>query len=297
MQICNDLTKNPNLSLALGYFDGVHLGHQAVIKRAVEFARANNTQSAVITFKDHPYCYFRGVCPKYILTRSGREKRIAALGVDYLYELDFESISGLTADEYLKDVLVKYFMPSAISTGYNHNFGYQKSGDVKYLAAVSKKIDYKYFEVPPQKLDNEIISSSSIRKLLSKGAIEKANKMLGYKFFVSGEVIQGKQIGRTIGFRTANLIYPQELIDLPFGVYSTDVIYNDNYYKGIANFGVRPTVNGHGTLLEVHLLNFDEDIYGQKITVEFNKMIRKEKKFTSLSELKNQIRKDIIAMK
>ena len=297
MQIYNDLTKNPNLSLALGYFDGVHLGHQAVIKRAVEFARANNTQSAVITFKDHPYCYFRGVCPKYILTRSGREKRIAALGVDYLYELDFESISGLTADEYLKDVLVKYFMPSAISTGYNHNFGYQKSGDVKYLAAVSKKIDYKYFEVPPQKLDNEIISSSSIRKLLSKGAIEKANKMLGYKFFVSGEVIQGKQIGRTIGFRTANLIYPQELIDLPFGVYSTDVIYNDNYYKGIANFGVRPTVNGHGTLLEVHLLNFDEDIYGQKITVEFNKMIRKEKKFTSLSELKNQIRKDIIAMK
>lgn len=297
MQICNDLTKNPNLSLALGYFDGVHLGHQAVIKRAVEFARANNTQSAVITFKDHPYCYFRGVCPKYILTRSGREKRIAALGVDYLYELDFESISGLTADEYLKDVLVKYFMPSAISTGYNHNFGYQKSGDVKYLAAVSKKIDYKYFEVPPQKLDNEIISSSSIRKLLSKGAIEKANKMLGYKFFVSGEVIQGKQIGRTIGFRTANLIYPQELIDLPFGVYSTDVIYNGNYYKGIANFGVRPTVNGHGTLLEVHLLNFDEDIYGQKITVEFNKMIRKEKKFTSLSELKNQIRKDIIAMK
>ena len=297
MQIYNDLTKNPNLSLALGYFDGVHLGHQAVIKRAVEFARANNTQSAVITFKDHPYCYFRGVCPKYILTRSGREKRIAALGVDYLYELDFESISGLTADEYLKDVLVKYFMPSAISTGYNHNFGYQKSGDVKYLAAVSKKIDYKYFEVPPQKLDNEIISSSSIRKLLSKGAIEKANKMLGYKFFVSGEVIQGKQIGRTIGFRTANLIYPQELIDLPFGVYSTDVIYNGNYYKGIANFGVRPTVNGHGTLLEVHLLNFDEDIYGQKITVEFNKMIRKEKKFTSLSELKNQIRKDIIAMK
>lgn len=297
MQIYNDLTKNPNLSLALGYFDGVHLGHQAVIKRAVEFARANNTQSAVITFKDHPYCYFRGVCPKYILTRSGREKRIAALGVDYLYELDFESISGLTADEYLKDVLVKYFMPSAISTGYNHNFGYQKSGDVKYLAAVSKKFDYKYFEVPPQKLDNEIISSSSIRKLLSKGAIEKANKMLGYKFFVSGEVIQGKQIGRTIGFRTANLIYPPELIDLPFGVYSTDVIYNDNYYKGIANFGVRPTVNGHGTLLEVHLLNFDEDIYGQKITVEFNKMIRKEKKFNSLSELKNQIRKDIIAMK
>lgn len=289
MQIITELNKNPNLSLALGYFDGVHLGHQAVIKQAVNFAKENNTKSAVITFKDHPCCYFYGVCPKYILTRRQREEQISKLGVDYLYELDFESISGLTAEEYLKNILIKHFTPTAVSTGYNHNFGYKKSGGVKYLAQEAKKFDYEYFEMSPQKLNNEIISSTAIRNLLSKGFIEKANNMLGYKFLTTGTVIKGNQIGRTIGFKTANIIYPGELINLPFGVYSVDTEYG----KGIANFGTRPTVDGKGVLLEVHILDFDEDIYGKNITVEFNKMIRSEKKFSSLEELKQQINKDI----
>ena len=289
MQIITELNKNPNLSLALGYFDGVHLGHQSVIKQAVNFAKENNTKSAVITFKDHPCCYFYGVCPKYILTRRQREEQISKLGVDYLYELDFESISGLTAEEYLKNILIKHFTPTAVSTGYNHNFGYKKSGGVKYLAQEAKKFDYEYFEMSPQKLNNEIISSTAIRNLLSKGFIEKANNMLGYKFLTTGTVIKGNQIGRTIGFKTANIIYPGELINLPFGVYSVDTEYG----KGIANFGTRPTVDGKGVLLEVHILDFDEDIYGKNITVEFNKMIRSEKKFSSLEELKQQINKDI----
>lgn len=289
MQIFTELTKNPNLSIALGYFDGVHLGHQAVIKNAVDFARKNGEKSAVITFSDHPCCYFWGVCPKYILTRKEREEKIAELGVDYLYELDFESISGLTAEDYLKNILVKYFTPSSISTGWNHNFGYKKSGNVKFLAMNSKKFDYSYYELPAQKKENEIISSTAIRKLLSSGKIEKANTMLGYKFLISGEVIKGNQIGRTIGFKTANLIYPPELIDLPFGVYSVETEYG----KGIANFGTRPTVNGKGTLLEVHILDFDNNIYGKNITVKFNKMIRAEQKFPSLDALKNQIISDI----
>ncbi|CCY63695.1 riboflavin biosynthesis protein RibF [Clostridium sp. CAG:967] len=289
MQIFSELNKNPNLSLALGYFDGVHLGHQAVIKNAVDFAHQNGNKSAVITFSDHPCCYFWGVCPKYILTRKEREEKIAELGVDYLYELDFESISGLTAEDYLKNILVKHFTPSSISTGWNHNFGYKKSGNVKFLAQHAKKFDYKYFELPPQKKDNEIISSTSIRKLLSAGKIEKANSMLGYNFLISGEVITGNRIGRTIGFKTANLLYPPELIDLPFGVYSVDTQFG----KGIANFGTRPTVDGKGTLLEVHILDFDKDIYGQNLTVKFNKMIRTEKKFPSLDALKTQIKLDI----
>lgn len=295
MQVLKNLTKNPGLSLALGYFDGVHLGHQAVIQSAVDFAHKNNAKSAVITFSDHPCCYFWGVCPKYILTRKAREEKIAQLGVDYLYELDFESISGLTAKEYLKDVLINYFTPISISTGYNHNFGYQKSGNVKFLAQESKKFGYEYFELPAQKSGEEIISSTIIRKLLSKGEIEKANAMLGYKFSISGEVIKGQQIGRTIGFKTANLIYARELIDLPFGVYSTDVEYNNKIYEGIANFGMRPTVNGQGAVFEVHILDFDKDIYSENLSVEFNRMIRKEQKFPSLEALKKQIAEDIIA--
>ncbi len=289
MQVFTELTKNPALSIALGFFDGVHLGHRAVIQSAVDFAKKNNTKSAVITFADHPCCYFWGVCPKYILTRKEREKRIEALGVDYLYELDFESISGLTAEEYLRDILVKYFTPLAISTGWNHNFGCKKSGDVKFLAQNAKKYGYEYFELPPQKIEKEIISSTQIRKLLANGNIEKANTMLGQKFSIEGEVVKGNQIGRTIGFRTANLVYPPELIELPYGVYSVETTYG----KGIANFGIRPTVNGSNAVLEVHIIDFDKDIYGETIKTEFNKMIRPEKKFPSLEALKNQIHEDI----
>ncbi len=289
MQIFTELTQNPDLSLALGFFDGVHLGHKAVIQNSVNYARQNNCKSAVITFKDHPCCFFYGRCPKYILPQKEREDKIKELGVDFLYELDFESISGLTAEEYLKDVLIKYLTPLAISTGWNHNFGYKKSGNAEFLRNNSKKFGYEYFELPPQKNGNEIISSSAIRKYLSEGRIEKANSMLGYKFSTSGIVIEGNQIGRTIGFRTANLIFPDELIELPHGVYSVETTYG----QGIANFGTRPTVNGKGTLLEVHILDFDKDIYGQNLTVEFNKMIRAEKKFPSLDALKNQIKIDI----
>ncbi len=292
MQIFTELNKNPDLSLALGYFDGVHYGHRKVIDSAVNFARLNRKKSAVITFCDHPCCYFWGLSPKYILTRKEREKRIEATGIDFLYELDFESISGLTAGEYLRDVLVKYFTPVSISTGWNHNFGYKKTGNVKFLAANAKKYGYDYFELQPQKIDNEIISSTKIRNLLAEGNIEKANKMLVEKFSIEGCVVKGNQIGRTIGFRTANLIYPRELIEIPHGVYSVQT----NYGKGIANFGTRPTVNGNRTLLEVHIIGFDKDIYGKTIRVEFNKMIRPEKKFASLEALKLQIQNDILKL-
>ena len=293
MQILHDLSENPNLSLALGYFDGVHIGHQAVIKNAVNYAKQNGGKSAVITFKDHPCCFFHGVCPKYILTREYREKFIADLGVDYLYELDFEKLAGLSAEEYLENILIKHFSPKSISTGFNHNFGHNKTGDVKFLEEESVKYNYKYFALPPQKYDGEVISSTKIRKLLSDGQIDTANKMLGRNFIIEGTVIKGRQIGRTIGFRTANILYPLELIDIPFGVYSVLVDYASQTYQGIANFGVRPTVNGHGALLEVHILDFERDIYGEVLEVKFIKMLRTERKFDSLDSLKQQISRDI----
>lgn len=289
MQKFSELNQKQNLAIALGYFDGVHIGHRAVIKSAVDFAKKNNTKSAVITFSDHPYCYFKGVCPKYILTREEREKRIASLGIDYLYELNFEDFAHLTAKEYLNNILINYFHPISISTGWNHNFGKNKSGNVNFLEEQAKNYNYKYFKIPPQKINNEIISSTKIRKLLSEGNIEKANLMLGQNFSIEGEIVKGNQIGRTIGFRTANLVYPPELIELPYGVYAVDTTYG----KGIANFGIRPTLNGSHTSLEAHILNFEKDIYGEIINVNFNKMIRTEKKFPSLDALKKQINLDI----
>ena len=162
MEILKTLNYNPNLSLALGFFDGVHLGHKTVIESAVNYARKNGNKSAIITFAEHPCCILRGTQPEYILTKTEREKAIEVLGVDYLYELDFMSISNLTADEYLKDVLVKYFSPKSISTGWNHSFGCKKSGNVEFLRENQEKYGYKYFELPPKMLDDEIISSTCI---------------------------------------------------------------------------------------------------------------------------------------
>ena len=311
MQVFTELNKNPNLSLALGYFDGVHLGHQKVIGSAVNFARKNGNKSAVITFKDHPCCFFYGVCPKYILTREERLKHLENLGVDYVYILDFNAkLCMLSAEDYLKNVLIDNFSPKSISTGFNHYFGAKKSGGVDLLTEKQGEYGYKYFEIPPQKVYNDTISSTAIRKLLSQGQIANANEMLGYNFSIFGEVVKGQQLGRKIGFRTANITYPAELIDLPFGVYSVRVSIPslkskslDNskadvsagvFYKGITNFGIRPTVSDtERCSLETHILDFDEDIYGENITVEFLKMIRPEKKFNSIEELKNQICIDI----
>lgn len=299
MQIFTELNKNLNLSLALGFFDGVHLGHQKVIKSAVDFAKRNGIKSAVVTFKEHPCCFFRGICPKYILTREERLKHIEALGVDYVYLLDFNSrLCMLSAEDYLREVLVGNFSPKSISTGFNHYFGAKKSGNVTLLAEKQVEYGYKYFEISPQKVFGKTISSTAIRELLSKGQIKNANKMLGYNFSITGEVVKGQQLGRTIGFRTANLIYPNELIDLPFGVYSTFVTIYGKKYQGVTNFGIRPTVSdSHKCTLETHILDFEKDIYGKYITVEFIKMIRAEKKFKSLDELKNQIIADVLSVK
>lgn len=296
MQVFNQLVENPNLSLALGYFDGVHLGHQAVIKNAVDFAKENGLKSAVVTFKEHPFCFLKGVCPKYILTKEYRKNFISDLGVDYLYELDFEKISTLSANEYLNNILVKYFKPIAISTGFNHNFGVNKTGNVDFLKEQANIVGFKYFALEPQKFQNEIISSTKIRNYLIEGNITFANSMMGHNFVIRGEVVKGRQIGRTIGFRTANIEYPSELVDIPFGVYSVIVTYENQKYKGIANFGVRPTVQGCGAILEVHILDFVRDIYGEILEVEFIKMLRREQKFESLEHLKNQIKIDILSI-
>ena len=291
MQIFTQLNENNNLSLALGYFDGVHLGHQEVIKSAVNYAKENGLKSAVITFKDHPCCYFYGVCPKYILSRELRREKIADLGVDYIYELDFdEKLSKLNAKEYLENILIKNFAPKAISTGFNHYFGINKSGNAEYLKEHQAQYGYEYFEIPPQKINDEVISSTIIRTCLTNGDIKKANSMLGGEFSLNGTVVEGQKIGRTLGFRTANILYPPELVDIPFGVYEVET----NYGKGIANFGIRPTISDtKKAVLEIHILDFDQDIYGENLNVKFIRMIRKEQKFSSADELKFQINKDI----
>lgn len=295
MEIVRELREIPNLSLALGFFDGVHLGHQAVINCAVDFARENNCKSAVVTFKEHPYCYFKGVSPKYILTLEDKYKYIEELGVDYLIELDFAKVCTMTPMQYLEEVLVKYFSPKAISTGFNHKFGVDKSGDVMFLSDCQEKFDYIYFATPPQSIYGDVISSTAIRQFIKSGSVFMADTMLGRKFAVSGTVIKGKELGATIGYPTANIIYPLDIVEPPHGVYEVEVNIGDTQtYKGLANFGVSPTVSNSGICtLETYILNFKGNLYDSDIKVSFGRFIRPEIKFSNLDELKTQIDLDL----
>ena len=280
-----------NLALALGFFDGVHPGHKKVISSAVEFSRKNGTQSAVITFKEHPQVLLRGVAPEYILTDTARREKIAELGVDFLYELDFKEFAQLSGEEYIRNVLVKNFAPVSISTGFNHYFGVHKSGTPELLEECAPAYGYKYFKILPVELNGEIVSSSLIRKRLAEGNIQCANDFLGYKFFIEGTVQRGAHLASKIGFKTANIHYPQELVKLPFGVYSVLA----NGLPAIANLGVKPTFEGLASkpVLEVHILNFDKDIYGETLRIEFVDFIRAERKFDSVDALIVQIKSDI----
>lgn len=292
MQKFTELNENKNLVLVLGFFDGVHIGHKEVIVSAVEYAKKYNLKSALLTFDIHPLCFFKNIVPQYI--SQNREKIIQDLGIDYFYEIKFDNhIAKMEPKIYIKDILEKYFAPKAIFTGFNHTFGVDKKGTPEILTKYQKEFNYEYFEIPPQKFNDEVISSTRIRNGLINGDIELANSMLGRKFNFSSMVIEGQKIGRTLGFKTANIIYPKNIINIPFGVY--EVI--TNHGKGIANFGIRPTVNNSNEpVLEIHILNFDKDIYGETLSVEFVKKIRDERKFNSVNELKEQIQKDISAV-
>lgn len=297
MQIFNELNENKGLSLAFGFFDGVHIGHQAVIKSAVDFSKENNTKSAIITFQDHPCCFFYHVQPKYIIKKHDKINLFEKLGVDYLYFIKFdEYLAMMSATEYLKEIIIKNFAPTAISTGFNHHFGSKQSGDVNLLRKMQDEFNYKYFEVPPVLYNSEVVSSTRIREDLTLGNIEFVNAMLGYNYFLEETVIEGEHLGRKLGFKTANLIYPADLLEIGRGVYKVKVGGKclGQTHDGVANYGFRPTVNHYEKpVLEVHILNFDKEIYGEQLKVTFLKKIRDEKKFDSLEELKLQIEQDI----
>ena len=286
MELYNRFIKLKNISLALGFFDGVHLGHQAVIRSAVK--NAVNTKSAVITFKSSPAELFGSKC-KYISTLEERRKHIEKLGVDYLFEIDFsKELSNLTAYEYI-DMIIKYFSPKFITTGFNHTFGKNKLGTPELLEHLQEKFNYKYSKILPESFNGTVISSTLIKEYLTKGELTLANNMLGYEFQIAGTVVHGNHLGNKIGFPTANILYPKEKVQIPFGVYKTKV----NGYDAMTNFGIKPTVtNTERPLVESHIFNFNNDIYNTNIEIQFIKKIRDEKKFNSLNELVEQINKD-----
>ena len=266
-------------SLILGFFDGVHIAHQAVIKTAVEYS----SNALLVTLKN-----FNKSC-KYILSRENSYKKIKEYGIKEIIELDFNKFADMPAEAFI-DFLAQKYEPVSISTGFNYTFGRNKSGGRELLKKMAEKYNYKYFCVEPIKDKNIIVSSGLIRTLLQSGDIETANRLLASPFLLEGEVISGAQLGRKLGFPTANINYPEQIVQIPFGVYKVKI----GKYDGMLNWGVKPTVNTTSSpVAEVHIINFNKNIYREKIRIEILQKIRDEQKFNSLEDLKKQIKKDI----
>ena len=283
MEILNKSSLMPqNVSLILGFFDGIHLGHKKVIEKAF-----GDYKTVLITFKKSPAEFF-GKNIEYIYPRNISYNFIQELGVDYIVEYDFSEIANLSADEYLK-FLIENFNPKVITTGFNHTFGYQKKGNPKLLEELQEKFSYKYNVVSEFKKEGTTVCSTEIKYLLQKGDIEKANDFLGHNFRIESLVIEGAKIGREIGFPTANLEYPKEIVRIPYGVYSARVFGRN----AILNWGIKPTFGTYKEIVEVHIVDYQEDLYNKNLSVEIIKKIRDEKRFNNIEELKKQIKKDI----
>lgn len=293
MQILNELTYINKSSLALGFFDGLHLGHKVVLKNAINIAKANNTQSTVITFKNHPLDILSNQKVEQILTINEKLEILEKIGIDYVFLLDFNKIASIKASDYLENSLIKYFSPIAITTGFNHHFGFNKEGNSHFLKEQSKNFNYQFFEVPPFVVKDTIVSCSAIRNLLHLGNFQEANSLLGYNFFINGIVQKGEKIASTLGFPSANIEYPEDKVIIPHGIYYVKVNVKNKEYDGILNYGYSPTLENRTRLkTEIHILDFSEDIYGERIKVSFIAKIRNQMKFENKEKLKEQIIRD-----
>ena len=228
------------------------------------------------------------------MTLDEKLEMLEKLGIDNVVMLDFNEFSTTTAKDYLENILIKYFSPIAITTGFNHYFGFNKEGNSKFLKENKEKYNYKYFEVPPFVMDESIVSCSVIRNMIQLGNFTQANKLLGYNYFINGTVIEGEKIARTLGFPSANIIYPESKIQIPQGVYYVRVNVQNKEYNGILNHGFAPTLNNETNLkTEVHILDFDNNIYNENIKISFITKIRNQLKFENKEKLIAQINRDI----
>lgn len=287
--------------VTIGMFDGVHLGHKKVIERLKKIAVQNLGQTVLITFNPSPEeVLYASENKKIRLLNIQQEKEelLSSLGVDYLLVIPFTpDFSRITSESFIREYLVNKIHVKELVIGFSHHFGYEREGDFIQLNELGKKYDFKVEEIPMEEVQNQNITSIKIRKFLKEGLICEANRLLGYPYSISGKVIHGNQIGRTLGYPTANIdvkdSYKNKLIPEQ-GVYAVLIQCNENQYKGMANIGYRPTVKleRHEFTTEVHLFNFSKDIYGIRISIFFIERIRDEIKFDNLDKLKIQLNMD-----
>lgn len=283
----------------LGFFDGVHLGHRFLIERLKEKAQAARLPSLLITFSPHPREVLR-VDPTFRLLTTLDEKLaiLDTLGVDICVVLPFNrELADYSACDFLQKILGQHLMVNELLIGYDHRFGKYRSDGFEQYVEYGNELGIKVSRAERFTLDDVTVSASAIRKLLAGGDVVQAGKMLGYPYALEGVVVRCKQLGRTIGFPTANLqlLDPKKMLPAN-GVYAVSVEVEGKTYKGILNVGTRPTVGNGALSVEVHILNFSKDIYGETIRVHFHRFIRPEMQFSNLQALKEQIAADIASL-
>ena len=284
------------LCLAIGNFDGFHKGHQAILRQVKDTSLKNNLSSAIMSFNPHPRTFFNNSNENFnIYTKEEKLIFLKKFDIDIYIDFEFNSnLSQLTPEDFVKNILVDKLNITSLVVGSEFRFGKDRKGNVNTLNDLSKKYNYNVNLVDSIMLKDmsSKYSSSIIRKKITEGKIEDVTNSLGRQWYMKGIVIEGQKKARDINFPTAN-IQPGNHILPKKGVYAVDVIFNNKTYVGISNFGFRPTVGGTKLLLETHLFNFDQEIYGKELTVRFHTFIRPEVKFSNFEELTKQIKKDV----
>lgn len=311
-----------NAVVTIGTFDGVHVGHQKILARLKELAQEIEGESVILTFFPHPRMILHpeDLDLKLITTMAEKAVLLEQAGIDHLIITPFtRDFSNLTPEDYIKHILVEKIGTKKIVIGYDHHFGKDRQGSLNDLQRFSRMYDFEVEEIPEQDVNDVAVSSTQIRSALLSGDIATANEFLGYSYTLTGRVVRGDQLGRTLGYPTANLFVEETYKLIPGdGIYAMLIelvgksqvrspksgvgrletgvwrLKNQDFKKGMGYIGSRPTINGMTRNIEVNIFNFNEDIYNQKITLHFLEFVRHDEKFSSLEELKNQLAKDKI---
>lgn len=288
-----------NAVVTIGTFDGVHLGHQAIFKEMCHLAKEVDGETVVVTFHPHP----RQVLSisterlRFICSQEEKLKKIEEHGIDNVIIIPFtKEFASTPSDVFIRDYIIEQIHPSVIVVGYDHHFGKNRMGDFEMLSRLSEQYGFRTVQVEAQYINKVAVSSTKIRNFLWNGNVKAANELLGYPYSVSGTVVVGNMIGRTLGFPTANLDVSDEymMINNP-GVYACQTVINGKPYNAMANTGSRPTIGDRAEddfIIEVNIFDFDGDLYGQKLKVAFIDRIRDEVKFSGLEALKKQLELD-----
>ncbi|MGB0931064.1 MAG: bifunctional riboflavin kinase/FAD synthetase [Chitinophagales bacterium] len=290
----NDLPNFQNAVITIGTYDGVHIGHQSILKRINDSARSIEGESILVTFHPHPRMIVNDKKVSLLSTLEEKCDLLARYEVDNVVVVPFtRNFSQQSPQEYIEDFLVKNFQPKKIVIGYNHRFGKNRAGDIHLLREMRKSLNFEVEEISKQLVEDNSVSSTEIRNALEKGEVKTAVNLLGHPYFLQGIVVKGNQLGRKIGFPTANLSVDSEYKLIPEnGVYAVKVKVREAWHKGMLNIGLRPTVSGDSKTIETNIFDFDEDIYGETIVLDFQHRIRAEQRFVNLDALIRQLKKD-----